>query len=422
MESALPAGMNAKSRAMLLSRVWEATLSGEQPPIAPRRIVSESWARVRRMGVDPDRGINRPPLSRDEVERRRQESGIAPVLDILRHGLTSLADDGVHIMVITDADGHLLWREGSKAVRHGAESLGFAEGARWDESTVGTNGIGTALVTGRPLQIFAAEHFVQSHHPWICTAAPIRDPVDERLMGIVDVAGPAATAHPSTLALVDSVTRLVNASLREAHDDSLAQLRCVAGPMLARLSGPALVIDRHGWVAAAAGVWPGKRVLVPETVDGDLAYVPSVGLCRIEPLFGGWLLRPDAIGQEQPTKVVLNLREQTPSISVVTPSGTWLHRLRPRHAEMLLVLALRREGRSASDLSTELFGDPHHTVAVRAELSRLRGILGSLIDRRPYRFSPHLEVACELPNDLAALLPQSSAAIVGTLRASCKAK
>lgn len=31
------------------------------------------------------------------------------------------------------------------------------------------NAIGEALVTGRPVQVFSAEHLVRTHHEWVCT-------------------------------------------------------------------------------------------------------------------------------------------------------------------------------------------------------------------------------------------------------------
>ncbi|WP_278255644.1 hypothetical protein [Nocardioides convexus] len=57
-----------------------------------------------------------------------------------------------YLVVITDADGVVLWRSGSPRVRRQADGLGFAEGALWTEGAVGTNAIGTALEEGAPVQ------------------------------------------------------------------------------------------------------------------------------------------------------------------------------------------------------------------------------------------------------------------------------
>jgi hypothetical protein len=394
LEPALAAGTDPRRHAVLLSRAWEAMVAGREPACPPRPLIAESWERAQRAGVDPERGAEAPAFPREEVERRRDAARLPEVLDIIGAGLGSVADDAAHLIVVSDAEGCLLWRAGNRAVRLRTEALGLIEGGRWDEGSAGTNAIGTGLVVRRPVQVFAAEHFVRAHHPWTCSAAPLRDPVDGRLLAMVGVAGPLSTVHPSTLALVDAVTRLAHAALRQKHSVALAELRGLAAPVLARTGGPAFVADRHGWVAAAIGMSPGERVILPKAPSRGSARIPSIGWSRFEPLFGGWLIRLDPSEPDRPTSVRLNLRDRTPSIVVISPSGSWRCWLTPRHAEILSLLALHPGGRSARQLSADLFGDPAHAVTVRAEMSRIRRRLGSLLAQRPYRFAPGLDVDC----------------------------
>lgn len=192
-------GTDLGRHARMLSRLHDAVLSGDARPgdtARGRRLVTRSWDRVRAQGVDPDAGEPPGPLDAAVVEQRRATSPLAPVLPALRAALTSVAEDARHVMVVCDADGVLLWREGSTAVRRRADALGFTEGAEWSERSVGTNAIGTALAEGGPVQIFSAEHFVRSHHGWTCTAAPVHDPRSGELLGVVDLSGPAETVHP----------------------------------------------------------------------------------------------------------------------------------------------------------------------------------------------------------------------------------
>ena len=111
----------------------------------------------------------------------------------LRSNLASVADEAQHIMVVTDADGVVLWRDGCNGVRHRADALGFAEGAAWTETAVGTNAIGTALVERAPVQLFSAEHYQRSLHPWTCGRGGC---VARRLRAVPDAAaaGPAPPA------------------------------------------------------------------------------------------------------------------------------------------------------------------------------------------------------------------------------------
>ena len=61
-------------------------------------------------------------------------------------------------------------------------------------------------------------------------------------------------------------------------------------------------------------------------------------------------------------------------------------RLSKRHSEIIVALALADTGVSGERLGVDLYGDQTHPVTLRAELSRLRTILGpDLLDSRPYR-------------------------------------
>ncbi|MEU9440235.1 GAF domain-containing protein [Streptomyces sp. NPDC048304] len=404
------AAVDAMQAARLLSEVRDATLAGQRARIAPRPVIEQSWGRMLRSGVDPDRDFRSGLLSCDEVRRRREESPLRHVLPVLRQGLLSVADAAQHIMVVADADGRVLWREGASPVLRKADGLGFELGADWREDVVGTNGVGTAAVVRRPVQVFASEHFVRSHTSWTCTGAPITDPRDGRLIGVVDVSGPLETMHPATLAWVDSVAKLAEARLRELHRDSLERLRAVAAPVLARLAGRALVVDRDGWSAAVSGMPYVRRVALPKSLAPGRRWLPGLGSCAVEPLAGGWLLRVAEEPAGAPARIVLDLaRPGRAALTVSGAAGSWSRELSPRHAELLYLLALHRSGRSAAALAEDLFGDPSRRVTVRAEMSRIRRYCGELLQHRPYRFREDAEVEMLLPDDPRDLLPFSTA-------------
>lgn len=398
----------------LLASVRAATLAGDVPPEAPRAVIGASWERTLRHGVDPDVGRHNGLLGADEIEHRRHSTPLGDVLHVLREGLVSVADAAWHIMVVTDAEGRLLWRDGSLAVRRSADRLGFAEGASWSEEVVGTNAIGTALITRTPLQVHSAEHFVRTHHGWTCAASPVHDPRDGRLLGVVDVSGPAATVHPATLALVSAVARVAEGELRLRHWAAVERLRSVAAPLLAGIGGQALVVDRNGWTAAATGLAPAQRIALPTATAAGQMWLPALGVCRVEPLPGGWLIRVG--GAERPpaaSRVVVDVsRPEGWTVTLSGPAGSWSQALSPRHAELLYVLALHRAGRTAAELAGDLFGDPSRTVTVRAEMSRLRRNLAGVLAHRPYRFAEAVEVELVLPDHRPDLLPQSVAPAV----------
>ncbi|MEU6770542.1 GAF domain-containing protein [Streptomyces sp. NPDC046759] len=415
------AAVDAAQAARLLSAVRDATLAGQRARIAPRPVIEQSWGRMLRSGVDPDHDFRSGLLSSEEVRRRREESPLRHVLPVLREGLLSVADVAQHIMVVADADGRVLWREGAPPVLRKADGLGFELGADWREDVVGTNGVGTPAVVRRPVQVFAAEHFVRSHASWTCTGAPITDPRDGRLIGVVDVSGPLETMHPATLAWVDSVAKLAEARLRELHLDSLERLRSVAAPVLARLDGRALVVDRDGWSAAVSGMPYVRRVALPKSLAPGRRWLPSLGSCAVEPLAGGWLLRAAEEPLGTATRIALDLAGPgRPTLTVSGSAGSWSRELSPRHAELLYLLAAHRSGRGAAALADDLFGDPSRTVTVRAEMSRIRRYFGELLQHRPYRFREDAEIEMFLPEDLRDLLPSSTAPAVARRRTAVR--
>ncbi|GAB07645.1 hypothetical protein GOAMR_70_00380 [Gordonia amarae NBRC 15530] len=393
LEPAVNVGDDPRQFAQVLSAVYDAAMSGARMPARPRAVISDSWHRVQGAGVNPDTGGPDSALDRDELESRRQSSGLSTILPDLTSGLDAVIDGGHNILVVADAQGRVLWRSGSPRVLMKADRLGFVEGADWAENNVGTNAIGTALMSGRPVQVFSAEHFVRSHHAWTCTGSPIRDPRSGEMLGVVDVSGPAATIHPTTLALVDAVARLAESQLREHHHRSLDTLRAVAAPILARSPGPALAVDPHGWVAALDTVSPRSRLLLPQVDSPGRYWVNTLGECDIEALPGGWLVRVTETAAAGTTVVELSAAPNGGSIvTVESGSGKWTHRPSPRHAQILAYLAAHPEGASAAQLSMHLFGVPDRTVTVRAEMSRLRKHFGGLIVAGPYRFADAVDV------------------------------
>jgi len=402
----------------LLHRAREARMTGQRMPVRPRAEIGASWDRVLRSGIDPEQTTQSVLLEQEEIEHRRRSSVLGEVMPLLSDGLVSIADASQQIMVVTDVEGRVLWRQGNTGILRRADEICLAEGAAWSEEITGTNAIGTALASRAPVQVHSAEHFVRSLHGWTCAAAPVRDPRDGRLMGIVDISGPANTFHPTTLALVGSVARLAESEIRVRHLRSVDRLRSVAAPMLSRLGGRALAVDTNGWLAAVTGMPPVERLPLPKSVQPGRVWLPSLGMCRVEPLPGGWLVQvADGAMDSPPRRVVLDL--SLPGgllVNVVSPVGTWTQRLSPRHAELLYALALHPEGRTASELAEDIFGDATRTVTVRAEISRLRRHLAEVLAHRPYRFREGVEVEVIGPEHPGDLLPRSKAPVVVAAR------
>ena len=70
----------------------------------------------------------------------------------------------------------------------------------------------------------------------------------------------------------------------------------------------------------------------------------------------------------------------------VKSGSSWIS-LSPRHSELFLTLHLRPAGMTAEELTLAVWGERAKPVNARAELSRLRRILGARLEASPYRLS-----------------------------------
>lgn len=417
-EPAIAPGQDPRSYARWIAAVYDATMAGTSAKARPRRVIWDSWQRLMAKGLRPDHRVPPVTAARSTLDEWRQDSGLATLVEDISQGLAPLTSHGEHIVAITDASCRVLWRSGAPKVLRNAERLGFVEGAQWAEATVGTNALGTALVSRRAVQTFCAEHYNRSQHPWTCAAAPVRSPRTGQVMGIVDVTGPASTVHPSTVALVDAVARLAESNLHRQHDDSLNRLRAVAAPILSRIDAPAMAVDADGWVAAVDSMPMHGRILLPADITAGNIWVPELGACDVDTLPGGWLLRP--VGDDPVTsvkRVTLDLRDgSAPVLELEGQFGRWRHDISLRHAEILAILSAAGAGRSAPELAADLYGDPTRVGAVRVEMSRLRKLFAGITAARPYRIADGVQVEVRRPENRSSLLVASNAPAVRAMR------
>jgi hypothetical protein len=372
-----------------LAEVFDAVLSDRPSRRAPRPVVSESWRRSLAAQVDPDRRAPPVVFAADQLPDLRAAHPLSACLPVLRSTLGSIADDAMHVMLVTDADGHILWRDGAATVLSHADGVGLVPGARWSEGAIGTNAMGTALAVDAPVQIHSAEHLVRIYHGWTCVAAPVHDPETGAILGAVDVSGPLHTVHPALLQLVSATARLAEAELRVRSAIADEQLRMRLLPHLTGLGG-----------APGALLGPGGRVLAGQPYGWWPDRVPLTGIDRalqvngrevvVEPLDGALLLRVVTPSTSTPRgpQPRLALRLLGNGVPNVLVNGRAVP-LTLRLAEVLAVLALHPGGLTGERLGRLVYGEAGNQTTVRGEVRRLRTLIGpELLHTRPYRLVP----------------------------------
>jgi hypothetical protein len=386
-------------RARLLEQVHAAVLAGDRAPHEPRSVVVESWRRSLDAHINPDRW--EPPVSFDtgQLDDVRNTHPLAAWVPLLSRTLLDAADGTTHIMIVTDADGNILWRRGHPQVCRDADNVLLAEGTRWAESAIGTNAMGTTLATGAPVQIHSAEHLVRTYHSWTCAACPVHDPETGKLLGAIDLSGPLHTMHPALLALVVTSAHLVESQLRlhmnakdelfrERHAHHLTQFQGDHAALLSA-SGRIVASEPHSWLAQ------GDQILL-DPVDGK-AVLDNGEQAEVEAIGEGYLLRMRRDRSTTPPRSKLSLRLMGDGVPTATVDGV-THELTLRHAEILTLLALHPGGLTAERLALLLHGEQGNATTVRVEIHRIRNTLGNEVVRtKPYR------IAAELDSDLDAV-------------------
>ncbi|ERI08975.1 Sigma-54 interaction domain protein [Aneurinibacillus aneurinilyticus ATCC 12856] len=213
--------------------------------------ISESWELCQRAGVNPYLEKASHILEPDLFAKRKQDSGdlldvALPYVDKL---YASIRGSG-SIVLLIDPDGYVLALYGDDEARHFAKTINFVEGVKWTEEEVGTNAIGTALRTGEAIALTGTEHFSIVSHNWTCSAAPIYDEKG-RMLGVLDISGPAAKAHPHTLGAVVSTAYVIEQEWRMREQQNRLELMQFAYDSLS-LSQLVLICDRNDIIVAAS--------------------------------------------------------------------------------------------------------------------------------------------------------------------------
>jgi signal transduction histidine kinase len=286
---ALEAETDPLARARELQRSWERLLADgalgvELPPGATaglRPTIVESWRRSLATGLDPTDLLAPIEVDETEVFERWFEHPLGSLTDVLTEQLRKVADESRSVVVVTDASGLVLHRVGDEWLKERAREMNLVEGARYSEAVDGTNGIGTALAADQAFQVFAFEHFNERHHEWVCSGAPVHDPVSGRVVALIDLSSLWKRAHPRSLALVTTAARTIEQRLLEVRRDQDARLRRRYGDLMTRSTD--VLVGRDGYVLAGAEREHSKTLDIPEgggevvLGDGSVAEAASIG-------------------------------------------------------------------------------------------------------------------------------------------------
>jgi sigma-54 dependent transcriptional regulator, acetoin dehydrogenase operon transcriptional activator AcoR len=199
-------------------RTRERFLEGYVEGETLRPTLLESWRRSQTLRVHPDR-LELPYVREPNADSRLVHAA-APVLRQTTEDLTAQAV----AVILTGADGVVLQRSvPEETFMKALDSVSLAPGYSYAEEFAGTNGIGTALETCQPAFIRGSEHFVGKLDRLGCAGVPIRDPISQRVVGVVDLTCWASHSDPLLFALAKTAGSQIEERMKaSAHESETA--------------------------------------------------------------------------------------------------------------------------------------------------------------------------------------------------------
>ncbi len=237
-----------------------------------------------------------------------------------------------------------------------------------------------------------------------------------------DVLGQEVRACGAVMALADAEGNLLwvcgtSESLRAAEKIGFVEgsnwderLAGTNAPGLALATGRDAIVTRDEHFRSSVRTWscaatpihdPGTSQLlgVLDVTGGDEVVVPqTMAMVRAaarlaEAELARHLPRPDAAPHASGLQILLELLGRNEAIVRIADGRDQLGRFRlsPRHSEIVALLAAAPSGLSGDELAVLLYEEDGGSSTLRAELNRLRGLLGEdLLASRPYRLTAPL--------------------------------
>ncbi|HEU5157685.1 MAG TPA: LytTR family transcriptional regulator DNA-binding domain-containing protein [Streptosporangiaceae bacterium] len=229
---------------------WESFAAGADTVRGVRPEILMSWYRCREeYEVDP--GLDRAPAAVDASAHSIDHDVVFAELGGLATTAATEVDGLDGLVTVADSDGRILASWGSRRILHLAADRNLAPWFTWSEWASGTNGMGTALESHRPVMISGPEHWCRGFHPWQCAGVAVRDVVTQEPLGVLNISCWKTPLSDAVLPWLRKVAATTEAKLRQrAHQSGTLLAAALADARVAPAT-PLAAIDPAGNVVLA---------------------------------------------------------------------------------------------------------------------------------------------------------------------------
>ncbi len=211
--------------------------------------ILSSWMRAREMNVDPY-NIDYNNLTQNDLTTVINKH--INLINVVRPYIENLYEivkgSGAYIL-LCDKNGYIIDLKGDPDIIAQGATTNLGMGAIRLEKNVGTNGIGTALYTKSPIQIWGEEHYACKHKQYTCSGAPLFD-ADGNLYGCLNVTVSFENAHLHTLGMVvcaaDGISKELK--LRQAMEN-IEMINAQRNSIIENMTSGVILLNARGQVS-----------------------------------------------------------------------------------------------------------------------------------------------------------------------------
>lgn len=184
-------------------------------PVHP--LIVHSWQRSRAAGLQRDAPPDFRQVSPEDLQQRQNAN--RALMDIAIPHLRWLSEwfqQRPHVAYLVDRDGVVLHSEGDSSA---IAAFRLSPGYDWSEQAMGTNGAGTALLSGVPVAVVGCDHWSTAWKDATCLGAPIAG-ADGRLAGAIDISMDVQDGDADRLVIAAHVAYTISQELARLAAES----------------------------------------------------------------------------------------------------------------------------------------------------------------------------------------------------------
>jgi hypothetical protein len=240
------------------------TVQGVRPEILM------SWYRCREQ-YDVDPHLERAPAAAEGRAHSIEHDVVFAELGGLATCAAGAVDGLDGLVTVADSDGRVLASWGSRRLLNLAADNNLAAWFTWSEWASGTNGMGTALESHRPVLVRGPEHWCRGFHPWMSAGVAVRDVVTQDPLAVLNIACWQTPLSEAVLPWLSQATAAIEAKLRQRARHAGTLLAASFADARVPPGTPAAAVDPAGNVVLANG----EAAVLLGTPAGTPAYAPA---------------------------------------------------------------------------------------------------------------------------------------------------